>query len=253
MTWLKSLCIAIGTYSIFPVPQFEWKESNLKYSICFLPVVGLLIGAALFAWAWVSNALLFNRTLFAAVAAVIPLLLTGGIHMDGFMDTTDALSSHRDREQKLTILKDPHIGAFAVIYFGIYLMLSFGLYHALFQPDLLLVVSIGFLLSRSLTVVSVVTLPRARKEGMLHTMTAQAPPKRVLLALSLVALLAAGAMIWVNRASGGTAVAFALITLIAYRCMVKKQFSGVTGDTSGFFLQLSELIILFGVWIGHLF
>ena len=253
MTWLKALCIAIGTYSIFPVPQFEWKESNLKYSICFLPVVGLLIGAGLFLWTWLGRLLAVDSVLFATVATILPLLLTGGIHMDGFMDTIDALSSHRDREQKLAILKDPHIGAFAAIYFGIYLLLSFGLYHALFQPDSLLVVCIGFLLSRSLVVVSAVTLPRARKEGLLHTMTAQVPSKRVLFALSLVALLTAGAMVWVNHASGGMAVALALISLVGYRSMAKKQFGGVTGDTSGFFLQLCELAILFGVWIGRLF
>ena len=252
MIWLKSLLIAIGTYSIVPVPQFEWNEHNLKYSVCFLPVIGLLIGAILFLWAWVSNALLLDRLLFAAVAAVIPLLVTGGIHMDGFMDTVDALASHQERDQKLEILKDPHIGAFAVIYFGVYLLLSAGLYHAAFELRAVFVVCIGFVLSRSLAVVLIVTLPRARKEGMLHAMTAQSPSKSVSVVLSLVSLLSASAMMWVNRASGGIAVALALIVFVVYRVMVKKQFGGATGDTSGFFLQLCELAILLGVWIGRL-
>ena len=54
------------------------------------------------------------------------LLVTGGIHLDGFMDTTDARSSYGDREKKLAILKDSHVGAFAVIGCSFYLILSAG-------------------------------------------------------------------------------------------------------------------------------
>lgn len=69
--------------------------------------------------------------LFASIAVCIPLLVTGGIHMDGYMDTVDALSSHQSVEKKLEILKDPNAGAFAVIYCGIYLLLSLGLFYQL--------------------------------------------------------------------------------------------------------------------------
>lgn len=44
----------------------------------------------------------------------MPLLVTGGIHIDGFSDTMDALSSHAERQKKLEIMDDPHIGAFGV-------------------------------------------------------------------------------------------------------------------------------------------
>ena len=47
--------------------------------------------------------------------SIIPILITGGFHIDGFMDTQDAINSYKPREKKLEILKDPHIGAFAVI------------------------------------------------------------------------------------------------------------------------------------------
>ena len=70
-----------------------------------------------------------SGVLFAAAAACLPLLITGGIHMDGFMDTVDALASHQSRERKLEILKDSACGAFAVLYCGVYLLLSFALYY----------------------------------------------------------------------------------------------------------------------------
>ena len=49
--------------------------------------------------------------------------------MDGFLDTMDAIHSYGDRSRKLEILKDPHLGAFAVISFGVYMMLYLGVFH----------------------------------------------------------------------------------------------------------------------------
>jgi len=250
---LKSICIAFSTYSILPTPHFEWSEENLRYSICFLPLVGLLIGAILFLWDWLCRLLAVDSVLFAAVATVLSLLLTGGIHMDGFMDTVDALASHQEREKKLAILKDPHVGAFAVIYLSVYLLLSFGLYHTLFQWNLALVVCLGFVLSRALTVVTAFTLPHARREGMLHTLAAPAQTRLATIVLALVALLTAGAMVFIGGIPGICAVVFALVALICYCVMALRQFGGATGDTCGFFLQLCELMILLGVWVGSLF
>ena len=51
----------------------------------------------------------------AVVLVLVPVIVTGGIHVDGLLDTSDALSSWRDREKRLEILKDSHAGAFAVI------------------------------------------------------------------------------------------------------------------------------------------
>lgn len=252
MRFLEPMWIAISTYSVLPAPRFDWNERNMRFSICFLPLVGLIIGVALCLWAWVAKALAVDGILFAAVATALPVLLTGGIHMDGFMDTVDALASNQPREKKLAILKDPHTGAFAVIYCGVYLLLSFGLYYALFQTDALLIVCFGFVLSRALAVLSAVTLPNARKEGMLCAFTEHAHKRAVMLAMAIVALLTAGGMMWISSVIGGFAAGGALLAFLAYRAMAIKQFGGATGDTTGFFLQSSELALLFGVWIGGL-
>ncbi|HWR23801.1 MAG TPA: adenosylcobinamide-GDP ribazoletransferase [Feifaniaceae bacterium] len=252
MRFFEPMWIAISTYSVLPAPRFDWNEKNMRFSICFLPLVGLIIGAALYLWARAAKALAVDGILFAAVAAALPILLTGGIHMDGFMDTVDALASHREREKKLAILKDPHTGAFAVVYCGVYLVLSFGLYHALFQTEGLLIVCFGFVLSRALAVLGAVTLPNARKEGMLCAFTGHAHKRVVSIAMAAVALLAMGGMVWASPAAGGFAAGFALLTFFAYRAMAIKEFGGVTGDTTGFFLQTSELALLLGAWIGGL-
>ena len=130
--------------------------------------------------------------------------------------------------------------------------MSFGLYHTLFQTDALLILCLGFVLSRALAVLGAVTLPNARKEGMLCAFTEYTHKRAAMIAMITVALLAMGGMVRALPVIGGFAAGFALLAFFAYRYMAIKQFGGATGDTTGFFLQTCELMLLFGVWIGGL-
>ena len=247
MTLLKTLAIAFSTYSALPMPQFPWEERSMRYAICAFPLVGVVCGGLLLLWQWLCTSLDVGGVLFAAVAASLPLLLTGGIHMDGFLDTVDALASHQSRERKLEIMKDSACGAFAVIYCGVYLLLSFGLYHEIgsgWNVGLGLV----FVLSRCLSGLCAVSMPNARKAGMLHAFTEQVQKRKAVAILAAVTLLTGAVMAFFAPIS----LALGLLTTIWYRWFAKKQFGGVTGDTSGFFLQVCELVMLVGVWLGGL-
>ena len=123
MNGLYSLLIAVSMYSKFPVPTVNWTRERMGYVMCWFPVVGVIEGLALWFWQWAGGRLGFTAAGSALVAAALPLIVTGGIHMDGFLDTMDAIHSYGDREKKLEILKDPHVGAFAVIGCGGYLLL----------------------------------------------------------------------------------------------------------------------------------
>lgn len=112
---IRSLCIAFSTYSRIPVPQVAWTDENRKYSMCFFPLIGAVIGLLLWGWLALCDVLGFGALLRGAVGALLPILVTGGIHMDGFMDTSDALASWQPPEKRLEILKDSHVGAFAVL------------------------------------------------------------------------------------------------------------------------------------------
>ena len=115
MTLLHSLIICFALYSKIPMPHVEWTKENMRFSICFLPLVGTVIG--LFEGLWIFFCMRFGigHLTEVLILAAIPIMLTGGIHLDGFMDTMDAVNSWQDRERKLGILKDSHIGAFSVI------------------------------------------------------------------------------------------------------------------------------------------
>lgn len=250
MILFESLLVALSTYSTLPVPQFEWNDRNMKYAICFLPAVGVLCGAALWGWVLLAEWLELSSFLFAIIAACLPLLITGGIHMDGYMDTVDALASHQSRERKLEILKDSNCGAFAVIYCIVYLLIYVGLFYELFEAQCVYVICPAFVVSRSLSALCAVNMPNARKAGMLCAYTKNTEKK--LATRSLIVVLAISGMITVlsSPLSGGMAILFAILSTLLYRKMAMKQFGGVTGDTSGFFLQMCELSCLMGSWIG---
>ena len=111
MILLRSFCIAFGMYSKIPMPKFEWNPKDMRYTMCFFPLVSIPIALLVLLWFYFCQWLHIHSFLFACVIATIPVLVTGGIHLDGYCDTVDALSSRQPREKKLEILKDPKTGA----------------------------------------------------------------------------------------------------------------------------------------------
>ena len=118
MTTLRSLVIAFSMYSQIPMPQFT----------CFFPWVGAAIGGITMFWWWFCGKFSVGNVAFAMIGTAIPLAVTGGFHVDGFMDTMDAFHSYQPREKKLEILKDSHIGAFSVICLVLYELIYIGAY-----------------------------------------------------------------------------------------------------------------------------
>ena len=111
----KSVTVAFSMYSRIPMPRFRWETEDMRYHLCFFPWVGGVIGILEYLWFLGVARFEIGPTAATLIALSIPILVTGGFHLDGFMDTCDALSSWRTREERLRILSDPHIGAFAVI------------------------------------------------------------------------------------------------------------------------------------------
>ena len=169
MRVIKSFFIAFSMYSKIPVPQFAWKEEDMKYIFCFFPWIGALIGGCIYLWNYLCGVYHVGAICRTAMNTAIPLLITGGIHVDGFMDTMDAIHSYSPRERKLEILKDSHIGAFSVIMLVTYGIIFVGAFSEITQDSLLKIVCCGFFLSRCLCGISVVSFPLAKKDGMLYT------------------------------------------------------------------------------------
>ena len=145
---LNSLFSAFLMYSRIPMPKTEWKEENRRYSLGFFPLIGVVICGILAFWRWLCLEKGLGDIFFSVGAVCIPVLVTGGIHVDGFCDVTDARSSFASREKRLEILSDPHIGSFAVIRIILYFLLQMALFTKIGTVRECFTVGCGAILSR---------------------------------------------------------------------------------------------------------
>lgn len=251
MKLIQAFIIAISMYSKIPMPRVEWTEESMRYAFCFFPVVGGIIGILQVLAGGVlltkGNSILF----FSCIMTLIPIWITGGIHLDGFVDTVDAISSYGEKEKRLEILKDPHIGAFAAIGLGSLLILQLGCWSLVEKP-MLPVIGFGYVLSRALSALSVMLFPPAKKEGLARTFrdNADAGKKRTIGVLVLWTIAGVAGM-W---NTGGSAGILAATTAFAiwgyYKWFSQRTFGGVSGDQAGYFLVLCETGILIGTILG---
>ena len=95
MLW-NNFKVAFAMYSKIPMPMADWNKENMKYTFCFFPFIGLVIGALSYLVGWAGGKFGFNPSFVSAVLVLVPVVVTGGIHVDGLLDTSDALSSWQD-------------------------------------------------------------------------------------------------------------------------------------------------------------
>ena len=190
MIVLQTIAVAFAMFSALPVPQFAWNQKNMRYAMCAFPLIGVVIGGL---WC-LCGALPLPMPAKAAGFCLIPVWVTGGIHLDGYADTCDALSSYGDREKKLEILKDPHCGAFAVIRLCSYFVAYFALCCCVqFTLQVGAVWLLALVLERVCSGYAVAAFPLAKNTGLAHTFATAADRttvRRVLGCLSIVLAVA---------------------------------------------------------------
>lgn len=240
MRIVKAMIIAFSMYSKIPMPQFEWKDEDMKYMLCFFPWIGAVIGGCIYLWGMICEKYEISLLCYTLIGTAIPLLITGGFHADGFMDTMDAFCSYQLREKKLEILKDSHIGAFAVIGLIVYGLLYMAAFSEIQDKNLLQIVCAGFFLSRCLSGISVVSFPSAKKEGLLYSFASKAGKNTVKIVLCLQGALSVLFMLWRSLTGGMIVAAAALGVFVYYGYRSKKELGGITGDTAGYFVLLCE-------------
>lgn len=246
-TILETIAVALSMFSAIPVPQFPWTEKNMRYAMCAFPLVGVAVGGLCWLWVLVCQWLSLPALLRGAGLCLLPVAVTGGIHLDGYCDASDALASHAPPEKKQEIMKDPHIGAFGVIRLCGYFILAFTLWATLIDypgPA----VWLSFCLSRTLSGLAVATFPLSKGSGLAYTFATAADKTvvaRVLAAASLALVVGLCFCGW----AGAAMAALALMVFLDYHRRSVKEFGGLSGDLAGWFLQRAELWMLTGLWI----
>ena len=260
------------------VNQTEWSVEDFGKSVVAFPYVGLIIGLIL--------ALLYG--ILSPFIPLVPLMLilviaefliTGGLHADGLMDTSDGLFSGRERDRKLEIMKDSRIGSFGVVAFVFVTLLKWQLLTAIptaeFIPMALIMMP---LMSRWSLVLSIRSYPYAREQGM-GAAFANLAPKHVITYNTLstffmpIVILLIGVILYtllygvysifsiadVGYVVGLGVLVYAtlgifqinivsmIITYISNRILnhyVVKQLGGATSDTYGFVVEVTEVLLL---------
>ena len=249
MKFLEPMIVAFSMYSKIPMPRIEWNKENMKYTMCFFPLIGVVTGVLIYLAGMFLDGNIFpkvnsGRLMFAAVMTLIPVFVSGGIHLDGFMDTMDAFHSYQPREKKLEILKDSHIGAFSVICLVLYELIYIGAYSEIDAVRQAGIVAAGFFLSRCLSGIAAMTFPGAKKEGLLYMFTSKAHERTVKTALFLQTAAVAVLMLYLDGVTGVAVLVGAGLTFLYYYKKCKKELGGITGDTEGYFVTVCECVIV---------
>lgn len=231
-------------YSRLPAAQCDWSEENMKYVMCFFPWIGIVIGALCLGWDALAASLALHAPLRNVVLMLIPLAVSGGIHLDGLLDTADAMSSWRPREKRLEILKDSHAGAFAVIACTAYFFLLYAVIDMV-QGELVRVYVFSYVVSRSLSAYSVVSFPKASAEGTVAGFSRNAQTRIIQAACVVYLLLCAAGMLLLQPACAAAGLAGALLVFAWYYHIAMKYFGGINGDLAGCFLSVCELVMPF--------
>ena len=240
MKLFKSMIIAFSIYSKIPVPQFAWKEEDMEYMMCFFPWIGGVIGLVFYGWLALCEKVQIGALCRACVAAAIPLIISGGFHVDGYMDTMDAFHSYQNREKKLEILKDSHIGAFAAIMLMLYYLIDLAALSEVVTGKAAFAVAAVFFLARCLSGIGVVTLKSAKKEGLLYTFASGAQKKRVRLALYAQLTGCIVLMVAVSGIYGIVAAVTGVLCFFYFKWKSYRELGGITGDTAGWYVTVCE-------------
>lgn len=260
-TFFETIGVAFSMFSALPVPKINWNKQNMRFLLAAFPLVGVVIGILEALWICLSARFAFSMLLTAAGVTVLPILVTGGIHLDGYMDVSDALSSYGDEQKRREILADPHIGAFAVIRLAVLLILTLGFASVLsFESSsrfssgagwvLLFVCS--FIVSRCLSGLAVAIFPLSKETGLAHTFQSAADRRLCILFLGGQMLVTAVLMIAGGASLGGAGCMIAAVLMLCcasgqwifLRKTAALKFGGLSGDLNGWFLQKAELWML---------
>jgi len=235
----RAFMMCLTMFTAIPVPYRKWDEKARPLMSAFLPFIGAIIGAIWAALAYLLRVLQLPSLVCGALLCAFPFVITGAIHIDGFLDVVDAKKSYRDIEEKKKILKDPHVGSFAVIEAIILVMMQFALLSSAKETANCFTFILIPVVSRCASALCV-TLFRPMSESEYAGLFSRKikVSHAVVLLLTLVLSVAAGFMFLGKYGFASVAVllGYLMCLLSAYH-----SFKGVSGDVAGYCLVFGEL------------
>lgn len=245
MNYIYGLLMSWGMFTVIPCPYRGWKEEARGHMLVCFPVIGAIIGAIWYGvYAFTGFIPLYLR---AVVIAIIPWMLTGFMHLDGYMDVCDAVMSRRDLETRQKILKDSRVGAFAVICVGILMLAQTGSLLSFIEISDnsrglgLLFIPVASRLCAAFAVMNMKPMNTSQYNSF---------NRKAQYNIALFVLLVIMAAVLFLCGISSRIIIAVLVTMIVYMiCALygNKMLGGMNGDISGYALTLGELAGIIGL------
>lgn len=252
----QALVVAMQFLTRLPVPiQVPFEERVLTRSVIYFPIAGAVIGTVLYG---LYSLLLFVPSLMAAVILLaVWIFLSGGLHLDGWMDTADGVLSHRSRERMLEIMKDSRVGAMGVIAAVLLMLFKFAALAELaaLEPSLqqLVLLTVIPVWSRWWMSAAIALWPNARQGEGMGALFQQVTWIQVLCGLIVTSLLT-----WLGGVVAGLSAAECILMLLVSAAItigagslaaigLYRKLGGLTGDTYGALNEMVEAVLLFAL------
>lgn len=243
---VNSFLICFSMYTSIPLPTKAWEKDSVRYVFIFFPLIGVVIGGFEILWYHLAIYLGISGVFYGAVGVAIPVILSGGIHLDGFADTCDAWASRASKEKKADILKDPRVGAFAVIYTVVYFLIFFGAFvEFYYKSGALIVLFATFILSRILGAFTSLFIRGYKKSGTLFAFSSNSGKFAVAVFLfAYLALLALLIFAFTPYYVIFLVMGVMVLWFIIFRNFCLYSFGGMSGDLAGFGISIAELLFI---------
>lgn len=245
---MKRFLLLLSFMTRIPIKEVEYNREELGKSMIFFPLVGVIIGIFLIFTYRIFLMLTSNFLITSIFIVLVEILLTGALHLDGLADTFDGIYSYRDKDKILEIMKDSRIGTNGVIALLVTLCLKISCIYFLISYGLNYILVIYPIIGRLASLSSCVFSPYAKKDGMGKCFVDYTNKKSLLIAF-LYSLIFFFSVIResVFEIAIFISLALPLVILIFSFFFSKKMertIGGITGDTLGALLELSETLYL---------
>ncbi|MGQ9681959.1 MAG: adenosylcobinamide-GDP ribazoletransferase [Anaerolineae bacterium] len=237
------ILLACKFLTILPIPlPAEVPPKTWGRAVAWYPLVGLVLGLLLAGADWLLGRAL-PPLLQSALVLALWVILTGALHLDGFLDCCDGLLAPVPPERRLEILRDVHTGSFAVAGGVLLLIVKGAALAALAAPLRLPALIATPVLARWAMSYAVVCYPYARRQGLGGLARQGAGARELAIATVVAAAVAAAA--WRLWGLVALPLTWAFAALLA--AWVRTRIPGLTGDTYGALCELTEAAWLVGL------
>ena len=251
-----SFFAALKFLTIIPIP---WRRGaspeELGRSIGYFPVVGIIIGLILAGLNWLLG-LLLPSAVVNALLIVSLVVLSGALHLDGFVDTCDGIAGHKTVEDRWRVMHDSRAGAFGIV--GVFLLLLVKYVSLNSVPETLLMATLVLMpvVSRWAMVYAVFAYPYARPAGLGKVFKQAASWQGFAIATVITIAVAIGLARLANFAyfylAGLVIILGIWVIVVAMATYLKRKFSGLTGDTYGAINEVAEVgVLILVVMLAH--